>query len=47
MQLNDIMAKKVITVAEDETVFTAASLMREVSIGCLVVTNEGKVGHYH
>jgi CBS domain-containing protein len=44
MQLKDIMAKKVITVAEDETVFTAASLMREVSIGCLVVTNEGKVG---
>jgi CBS domain-containing protein len=43
MQLKDIMAKKVITIAEDQTTFTAASLMREASIGCLVVTNKGKV----
>jgi CBS domain-containing protein len=46
MQLKDIMAKKVITVTEDQAVFTAARLMREASIGCLVVTvvtNEEKV----
>jgi CBS domain-containing protein len=43
MQLKDIMAKRVITINEEDSVFTGASLMREASIGCLVITNDGRL----
>ena len=43
MQLKEIMIKKVITVAGDETVTDAARQMREAHIGCLVVTDTGGV----
>ena len=42
MQLKDIMAKRVVTVTEDESVFNAANLMRQASIGCLVIAWAGK-----
>lgn len=42
MQLKDIMAKHVVTVTEAESVFRAASLMRQASVGCLVIADAGK-----
>lgn len=43
MQLKHIMARNVITVAQEETIVNAASRMRVANIGCLVVTNAGAV----
>jgi CBS domain-containing protein len=43
MQLKDIMAKHVVTVTEGESVFDAANLMRQASVGCLVIARAGKV----
>ena len=42
MQLKDIMAKHVVTVGEDDSVFSAANLMRQASVGCLVIAREGQ-----
>lgn len=42
MQLKDIMAKHVVTVTEGDSVFSSANLMRQASIGCLVVAKAGK-----
>jgi CBS domain-containing protein len=39
MELKDIMAKHVVTIAEDESVFKAANLMRQASVGCLVIVS--------
>jgi CBS domain-containing protein len=43
MHLKDIMAKKVITIGGEETIVNAAKRMEESNIGCVVVTNAGKV----
>lgn len=43
MQLKDIMAKQVITIAAEETAVNAARQMEESNIGCVVVANAGKV----
>jgi CBS domain-containing protein len=42
MQLKDIMVKHVVTVTEDESVFNAANLMRQASVGCLVIARAGR-----
>jgi CBS domain-containing protein len=42
MQLKDIMAKHLVTVTEDESVFNAANLMRQASVGCLVIARAGR-----
>jgi CBS domain-containing protein len=42
MQLKDIMAKHVVTVTPDESVFQAAGLMRQASVGCLVIAQDGR-----
>lgn len=38
MKLQDVMVKNVVTVSPDETISAAARIMREQSIGCLVIT---------
>lgn len=38
----DIAFKKVITVAPEDSITTAAGLMRDKSVGCVVVIEEGK-----
>jgi CBS domain-containing protein len=43
MQLKDIMARKVATIDGDDSIFSAARLMRTSNVGCLVVTNAGNV----
>jgi CBS domain-containing protein len=42
MQLKDIMAKHLVTVTQDESVFNAANLMRQASVGCLVIARAGR-----
>ncbi len=42
MQLKDIMAKHLVTVTEDESVFNAANLMGQASVGCLVIARAGR-----
>lgn len=42
MQLKDIMVKHVVTVTEDESVFNAANLMGQASVGCLVIARAGR-----
>lgn len=43
MQLKEIMTRDVITTSGEERIVTAAQRMRDANIGCLVVTNAGKV----
>jgi CBS domain-containing protein len=42
MQLKDIMAKHVVTVAEEDSVFSAANLMRQAGVGRLVIAKDGQ-----
>jgi CBS domain-containing protein len=43
MQLKDIMVQHVVTVTQDDSVFKCANLMRQASVGCLVIADAGKV----
>jgi CBS domain-containing protein len=43
MQLKGIMAKNVLTITSEETIAGAARRMQEANVGCLVITNSGKV----
>jgi len=41
MQLSEIMTRTLATAAMDEPVSVAAKRMRELNVGCLVITNAG------
>lgn len=43
MQLKGIMAKNVLTISSEDTIAGAARRMQEANIGCLVITNAGRV----
>jgi CBS domain-containing protein len=43
MKLRDIMTRPVYTITSDQSAVVAAARMRELDIGCLVVTREGAV----
>ncbi len=42
MDLREIMAQHVVTITADDSVFKAASLMRQASVGCLVIAEDGQ-----
>ena len=41
--VNEAMTKKVITIDKNETVIQASNIYRDLKIGCLIVTDNGKV----
>ena len=42
MLVNEVMAKNVVTIDRNKTVFDACNMYKDYKIGCLIVTDEGK-----
>ena len=42
MLVKEVMAKNVVTIDRNKTVFDACNMYRDYKVGCLIVTDEGK-----
>ena len=42
MLVKEVMAKNVVTIERNKTVFEACNLYKDHKVGCLIVTDEGK-----
>ena len=43
MLVKEAMTKKVITIDKNETILEASNMYKDFKIGCLIVTDNGKV----